>query len=140
MTEDERRQTIRGAEGRQAMSGLPGLREFYDKQKETCGGWATYLWIGAGLYLFLNDGGARSLVSFRALVFFPVGMYAAAVVLGSLGYGLQRLTAKVFVRVFPKPTHVAVAIVRGFGWVLFVLDTAVGFLAAWTVYNYVLWK
>jgi hypothetical protein len=87
------------------LSDLSGLGKFYDKQKEIHGRWATYVWIGSGLYLFLSDEGLRSLVSFRALVFFPVGMFVAAVVLGYFGYGLQRLTAKVFMRVFPVPTH-----------------------------------
>jgi hypothetical protein len=123
-----------------ASSTLPDLREFYDKQKETHARWAILVWIGSGLYLFLSDGGLRSLISFRALVFFPVGMYIAAVVLGSLSYGLQRLSGKAFMRVFPKPTPLAVSIISGFGWVLLALDTTIGFNVASLVYNRVLWR
>ncbi len=59
----------------------------YEKQKETAGTWAAIVWIGSGLILYLTTEGA-SLWSWSALVFFVVGMFAAAIVFGVAIYGL----------------------------------------------------
>jgi hypothetical protein len=62
----------------------------YEKMKKTSGGLATYVWIGSGLFLFLSDGGIGALFSLKAILFFVVGMFVAAIVFGNMGYLLQR--------------------------------------------------
>jgi hypothetical protein len=62
----------------------------YEKMKETEGSLATYVWIGSGLFLFLRDGGIGALFSLKAILFFVVGMFVAAILFGNMGYLLQR--------------------------------------------------
>ena len=55
--------------------------DLYEKQKGKAGTWATIVWIGSGLSLYLTTEGAV-LWSWSALVFFVVGMFVAAIVFG----------------------------------------------------------
>src|SRR5712691_12158709 len=79
------------------------LQTFYDKQKETHGGWATFAWIGSGLYLFATTEGAHFL-SWQAAVFFLVGTFVAALGFGIAAYLLQRGLAKILVSVYTSPS------------------------------------
>jgi hypothetical protein len=80
------------------------------------------------------------LLSLRALVFFGVGMFAAAGILGGFAYLLQRAVGKIFVRALPRPTPRVVLVVSAVAWTLFAVDTAVTFVVARAVYWDVLWR
>lgn len=57
------------------------LESQYEKQKETHGGFATFAWLGSGALLLLIDE-KFFLFSWQALVFFLIGTFAAALLLG----------------------------------------------------------
>lgn len=109
----------------------------YEKQKETAGTWAAIVWIGSGLILYLTTEGA-SLWSWSALVFFVVGMFAAAIVFGVAIYGLQRGLSKALLKVAKVPTPGVVTAIRSIGWVLFFVETVVIYLAASWVFHEIL--
>ena len=101
----------------------------YQKQKEAHGKWATFAWIGSGLYLFLTADGV-SIWSWQALVFFLVGMFAAAIIFGIAAYGVQRGIAKILAKGITRPTASLAKIVSMIGISLFVVETVVIFLVA----------
>lgn len=107
---------------------LAGLEKFYEKQKEVHGGSATFLWLIFGVIAFAIEPAARFL-SWQAAVYFVIGMFIAAVVFGWIGYGLQRVTAKVFMK-----TGGSVAAIKSAGVALLVVDAAlIYFVARWVV-------
>ena len=101
----------------------------YQKQKEAHGKWATFAWIGSGLYLFLTADGV-SIWSWQALVFFLVGMFAAAIIFGIAAYGVQRGIAKILAKGITRPTASLAKIISVIGISLFVVETVVIFLVA----------
>lgn len=114
------------------------IEKQYEKQKETHGGWATFAWIGSGIYLFATADGARFL-SWQAAVFFIVGMFASPVVFGIAAYLIQRGVAKILVRTISTPSAGVAAVVRAIGLALFVAETVVIFLIArWIVISILL--
>jgi hypothetical protein len=65
----------------------------YDKQKESHGGTATFVWIGTSLALLLSHS-YPGLLSWQGLTFIIVGMFVAAVIMGGVGYWIQRQLAR----------------------------------------------
>ena len=65
-----------------------------EPDKELQGRSVTFLWLIIGGVVFATDPNAR-LFPWRSAVSFIAGMFAAAVVFGLIGYGLQRATARV---------------------------------------------
>ncbi len=112
-----------------ADSANQSLQAFYDKQKETHGGWATFAWIGSGIYLFATTEGVRFL-SWQAAAFFLVGTFVAALVFGIAGYVVQRGLAKAIMGVFPSPSTGVATVAVVLGWLLFAAETVVIFLVA----------
>jgi hypothetical protein len=106
----------------------------YEKMKETEGSVATYVWIGSGLFLFLSDGGIGALFSLKAILFFVVGMFLAAIVFGNIGYLLQRGLGKVLAK-FVQPSNSAAAVIGTLGVGLMLLNVTIVFLGARFVYN-----
>lgn len=101
----------------------------YEKQKETCGGFATYAWIGSGiLLLFLDE--RFVLMSWQALLFFIVGPFLAAILLGWLFYGTQRGLAKVIMVFVSQPSSGAAVVVGLLGVVMTLLNAGIAFIAA----------
>ena len=76
------------------------MEEIYDKQKEASGGVSTLVFNLSGLYLFIANLGFSSLISLKALIFFVVGMFSAAFLIGSATHWLQRLVAKLHGKIF----------------------------------------
>jgi len=68
------------------------MQPFWDSQKELHGKVATYAWIGWGLVNFYMEPDA-TLISWQALLYFTVGMFLAALVLGAGAYLVQRRVA-----------------------------------------------
>ncbi|MEW5787672.1 MAG: hypothetical protein AB1899_07445 [Pseudomonadota bacterium] len=59
-----------------------------DQIKTQLGSTATFTWLGVGAVIFVIDGGLRSLLSLRAVLFLGIGMFAAAIVIGLASYKL----------------------------------------------------
>ncbi len=106
----------------------------YEWQNRTAGTWATVVWIGSGLFLYLTTKDA-SLLSWSALVFFVVGMFAAATICGVGFYLLQRGVDKVFAKVVKTPTPSVATAIRAIGLVLFIIETAIVYVAASWVFH-----
>ena len=62
------------------------MQALYHSHKEQAGRWATYTWIGSGLYLFIVHGGLASIFSMKGFLFFVGGMFTAALILGAVFY------------------------------------------------------
>jgi len=106
----------------------------FEQQKEAIGGWATFTWIGSGLYLYLSTEGV-SLLSWSALGFFVVGMFAAPIVFGVAIYGLQWGIAKILTKAIGAPSRNIAAAVQGMGCALLVAETVLIFLAASWIFH-----
>jgi hypothetical protein len=103
----------------------------YEWQNKTAGTWATVVWIGSGLFLYLTTKDA-SLLSWSALVFFVVGMFAAATIFGVGFYLLQRGIGKALVKVVKTPTPTAI---RAIGLVLLIIETVIIYVTARRVFH-----
>ena len=115
------------------MSDFQGV-DPYQKQKEVHGKWATFAWIGSGLFLFLTTDDV-SIWSWQSLVFFLVGMFAAAIIFGAAAYGVQRGIAKILAKTITRPTASIAGIISMIGIGLFVIETVVIFIVAKWVFH-----
>jgi len=106
-----------------------GAEEFFEKQKETSGGFATFAWIGSGVLLLLIDE-HFSLFSWQAIVYFLIGTFVAAVLLGWLFYGAQRGLTKLLMLFISHPSSGAAAIVGLLGIVLTIFNAVIAFIVA----------
>ena len=106
----------------------------YEWQNKTAGTWATMVWIGSGLFLYLTTKDA-SLLSWSALVFFVVGMFAAATIFGVGFYLLQLGIGKALVKVVKTPTPSVATAVRAIGLVLLIIETVIIYVAASWVFH-----
>jgi hypothetical protein len=108
-----------------------------EKNKESSGKIATFVWIGSGIYLFATTSHANFL-SWQAAVFFIPGMFVAAVLLGSTFYILMdRLSTGIAKLAGPPPIAPPVAALISFISVLLLAGHAVvGYLAARWAFNW----
>ena len=106
----------------------------YEWQNKTAGTWATMVWIGSGLFLYLTTKDA-SLLSWSALVFFVVGMFAAATIFGVGFYLLQLGIGKALVKVVKTPTPSVATAIRAIGLVLLIIETVIIYVAASWVFH-----
>jgi len=95
-----------------------------EKQKENEGAFATYAWIGSGIYLGFTRGWPDLLPT---ILFFVVGMFVAAIFFGNLFYGLARAIAKIIIKL-PHSKTTTIAIVLS--WILAVFKIVVIYLSA----------
>ena len=100
-----------------------------EKEKESSGGFATYLWIGSGLLLLLIDD-KFTLISWQSLVYFTIGSFAAAILLGWFIYGTQRGLGKILLLFISSPSDRAGVIVGFLGLILMILQAISIFLIA----------
>ena len=105
------------------------IAQQYEKQKETCGHFATYAWIGSGIVLLFLDE-KFILLSWQGLLFFLVGPYLAAVLLGWVFWGTHRGLAKVLTLSVPQPSSGAEAVVGMVGVVMTLLNAGIAFIVA----------
>ena len=103
--------------------------DMYEQQKETAGGWATGVWLVSGLLLYATTEGV-SLFSWSALLFFVVGMFAAAIVFGVGFYLLQRGVAKALLLIVKTPTPGTATMIKSIGWGLLAVETVIIYLTA----------
>lgn len=106
----------------------------YEQQKEAAGRFATFAWIGSGLYLYVSTEGAH-LFSWHALAFFLVGMFVAAVVFGVAIYGLQRGISKMIVAFVGMPGPSIATAIRNLGIALYAAEAALIFMSASWVFH-----
>lgn len=105
------------------------IAQQYEKQKETCGHFATYAWIGSGIVLLFLDEKFTAL-SWQSLLFFIVGPFLAAILLGWVFYGTERGLAKVLKLFVSQPSSGAAVVVGLLGVVLTVLHAGIAFVVA----------
>lgn len=86
-----------------------GVPDSYEEQKASSGSLATIVFIISGLYLFLSNFGFSSLISLRALGFFVIGMFVAAIAIGIPAYLLQRVIGKAIMMTKTDPLTYATA-------------------------------
>ena len=103
--------------------------------KTNHGGFAALVWVLAGLLLFHSEPEAVAL-SWQALVYFFVGMFVAAFVMGNLSFfAVRGLTvALVRTRIVTKPTRRAAIGLTVLGYVMFAAQAfLIYFVARWTI-------
>ena len=77
-----------------------------DNAKAQLGKNATVIWLVGGIALFFFNKGISGLLSLRALAFLGIGMFVAAVVVGSISYFMLSTIAKRLMLRYPDPTSV----------------------------------
>jgi len=100
-----------------------------EKQNETHETVASYAWIGSGIVLLFLDE-QFSLLSWQSLLFFIVGPFIAAVLLGWVFWGTQRGLAKAL-KLFVSQTSSGVAgVSEVVGVALTMLNVGITFVVA----------
>jgi hypothetical protein len=103
--------------------------------KSSHGTFAAVVWIVAGALLYNTEPEAK-LFSWQTPIFFVVGMFVAAAVLGNLSYaGVRGLThALVSARIVTAPTRRAQIGLTVVGYMIFGAEVALIYLLAkWTI-------
>jgi len=105
------------------------MSDAYEEQKASSGSLATIIFIISGLYLFIDNLGFGSLISLRALSFFVVGMFAAAIIIGVPAYLLQRAVGKVLMKTVSDPySEAAINKIKLIGVALLLVQVMVTFV------------
>lgn len=110
----------------------------YDKQKEEAGKFATFVWIASGLYLYISSETA-SLFSWSAVSFFFIGMFVAALFFGIVFYLLQRLTAKILMKIIPESITLnkQALMIKSIGVIIMLVEIIVIFMTAqWAFHHF----
>jgi len=99
--------------------------------KSNHGGFAAFVWIIAGVVLFHTEPEAQAL-SWQAFVYFFVGMFVAAYIMGNLSFlAVRGLTeALVRTRIVTKPTRRAAIGLTVLGYVMFAGEAVVIYFLA----------
>ncbi len=106
-----------------------------DNAKAQLGKNATVIWLVGGVILFLIDGGFSHLFSLKAAAFLGIGMFAAAVVVGSISYFILTTMAKRLMARHPDPSSPeAQAAMRTWRSVFAVIDVVLALLFLLWVY------
>lgn len=103
--------------------------ESYEKQKELYGGLATYAWIGSGIVLLFLDE-KFTVVSWQSLLFFIVGPYLAAGLLGWVFSRTQRGLEKVLTLFVSQPSSGAAVGGGLVGALMTLLNAGIAFVVA----------
>lgn len=90
------------------------MDDLYTEQKTTAGGFATFLWIIVGVYVFATTD-STSFLSWQAIVYFIPGIFAAAIVIGGGAYLLKRIVAQIFILVFSNFSSLVIFTVESIG-------------------------
>ncbi|MDE0153941.1 MAG: hypothetical protein OXN23_08865 [Gammaproteobacteria bacterium] len=103
----------------------------YEKQKAVAGGFATVVWLGAGLFLFITTDNATFL-SWQAAAYFFVGPFISALLIGVAYYATERGIAKILVSLFREvgPTKVIALTTQTLGFLLMIVFGVITYRAA----------
>jgi hypothetical protein len=99
------------------------------KQRQSAATFAVTVFIGSALFLHWRYAGMTSLLTFKALGFFVVGIFVAAFTLGIAFYGMQRSLMGWLARFAtdpPSPTYLSLAKAVGTG--LLAVEVVAGYL------------
>jgi uncharacterized membrane protein len=111
-----------------------------DNAKAQLGKNATVIWLAGGIILFLIDGGFPHLFSLRAAAFLGIGMFAAAIIVGSVSYFIINAMATRLMARYPDPTSPdAQAAMRTWRNVFSVVNVALALLFLLWVYASFFW-
>ena len=113
--------------------------ESYEEQKASSGSLANIVFIVTGLYLFIVNLGFSSLISLKALGFFLVGMFAAAIVIGIPAYLLQRAIGKVLMKTVTDPySEATIKKIKFIGVILLLIQVAVTIVITKLVFQWLM--
>lgn len=109
-----------------------------DRQKKGSGGLACIVWLASTFYIFIVSDYGPNLLSWQALTFAILGMFAAAILLGSVFYILQRLVASPLSNLLDgaSPSRGAIGVVAVMGFLLMIIQVAATFFAAQLTHTY----
>lgn len=100
------------------------IEAIYDEQKRSYGLFAAYVWMGAGLYLFLSVP-TLSFLSLKALLYFAVGTLAATLIFGPVTQALLRLFAKTAAGVTQRTTPGTAVVLGLLGLGIMIIEAVV---------------
>src|SRR5690349_15585525 len=103
--------------------------------KPNHGAFAAFVWVIAGVWLFHAEPEAQAL-SWQAIVYFFIGMFVAAYVMGNLSFlAVRALThALVLTRIITRPTRRAAIGLTLVGYIMFAGQALlIYFVARWTI-------
>jgi hypothetical protein len=105
----------------------------HNKQKESAGVAAVFLWLGIGLLTFATHE-AAAFLSWQSALFFLGGTLVAALVFGLPAYAIHRGISKILARVVSVPTPAAAVLSRAIGVVVLIGQAlAIYVVANWVV-------
>jgi hypothetical protein len=109
-----------------------------DQQKNANGSLATFAWLATGIYLFATRPLSPGLLSWKAFLFLVVGMFAAAVVVGAVLYGVERIITGSFSKIAQKRgmTDGLVLVIKIIAWINFCISVAVAVGATIVCFDY----
>lgn len=111
-----------------------------DDAKAQLGKNATAVWLVGGVILFLIDGGFSHLFSLKAAAFLGIGMFAAAIIAGSVSYFIINAMAKRLMARYPDPTSPeAQAAMRTWRYIFSIVNVALGVIFLVCVYAGFFW-
>ena len=117
----------------QAVSAV--LDDFYDSQRAKAGKYATFLWLGIGVYHFATSDVA-SFLTWQAAVYFIGGMFAAALIFGGIFYLLQRGITKVLLKIVNRPSPAIAIVIISIGIILMAIEAVLIFvISGWIISN-----
>lgn len=98
-----------------------------DELKEKCGKEATVFWVLSGLYFYIGSG---RFFSPETLIFFLVGTFVAALIVGIAGYGLRRFVAISVTKLKTPPSKGLAFVLLSAGGLVTVFEAIACFKAA----------
>ncbi len=111
--------------------------QYEEEQKSNAGKVGTFLFLTIAIYLFISDKGFSSLFSIKSILFFTVGMFISAILIGLFGYLTNKVISKTLVKLFKNPflkKSIIIAQVVGIG--IFAIEVVLTFLLTQLTYNY----
>jgi hypothetical protein len=107
----------------------------HDNLKATYGKIATFFWFIFGIYFHIVYDGFGALFTLKSLLFFLVGMFVAALVIGGITYLIQRLIAKIALRFISGPSSTAASVLKLIGYLIFALDVVIAYVFTKVAFN-----
>ncbi len=111
------------------VTSMPASEGSIQTQRQSTATFAVTVFIGSAVFLHWRYAGMASLLTFKALGFFVVGILVAAFALGLAFYGMQRSLMGWLARFAtdpPSPTYLSLAKALGTG--LLALEVVAGYL------------
>ena len=111
------------------MKNFEVIHSIYSEQKKLYGAFASYVWLGCGIWLFATEP-SLNFISWLALAYFAVGTFIAGIVFGILAHLLMRLLAKTMALLTQSPTPAVGVILGTLGLVLMIAQAVLIYYVA----------